>query len=63
MACKVSFFEEIIVNQPIKYIHPSIPNEIIVGLSLSQIKQGKHNFKQRDKSKRLKKQQIENQYE
>ncbi len=56
-------FEEIIVNQPIKYIHPSIPNEIIVGLSLSQIKQGKHNFKQRDKSKRLKKQQIENQYE
>lgn len=56
-------FEEIVVNQPIKYIHPSIPNEMIIGLSLSQIKQGKHNFKQKNKSKRLKKQQTENQYE
>lgn len=56
-------FEEIIVNNPIKYIHPSIPNECFIGLTLSQIKQGKHNFKQKNKSQRLKKQQKQSQYE
>ncbi|MBO7244267.1 MAG: hypothetical protein J6V53_03185 [Alphaproteobacteria bacterium] len=43
-------FEEIIVNKPIKFIHPCIPNNIITGMTISQIKQAKHNFKQKQKS-------------
>ena len=56
-------FEEIIVSSPVKFIHPCIPNHVIKGMNLSQIKQAKHNFKQRNKNQKILKQRKENQRE